>query len=275
MRIKYDKFGTKNIICDNWGEFFTTFKNWHTKNKGVIPPEKIHNEEKFENYVGYEGEGYGDFWERDKEGRLWSGFSQESFLNNREVYSVETVLGTYHKVGSPVNELVVLALNLKVKYNDWKKQEEKAGKVLREIWTTGAPKSTHGLDLYWPKASQPKQPPEEENTPIRDQNQSENYENWTKEQLINKIQQLKSEIEELKNNKVLSICSKQVELKKKQDKLTKLEKSFDSKKTLDNSTNKDNSLSLSAKIAIGSGAVVVLVVLAGIIWRIRKKLKWL
>ncbi|MCE8163343.1 MAG: hypothetical protein I3273_03350 [Candidatus Moeniiplasma glomeromycotorum] len=280
MKIEYDKWGTKNIICDNWGEFFTTFKDWHAKNKGIVPSERIHNEKEFDHYVGYEGEGFGDFWELDKEGRLHAGFSRESFLNNGEVWAIKTTLGTFHKVGAPVNELAVLVLNLnangsKIRYNDWKKQEKKAGKVLREIWTTGAPKSTHSLDLDWPKASQPKQPPEEENTPIRDQNQSENYENWTKEQLINKIQQLKSEIEELKNNKVLSICSKQVELKKKQDKLVKLEKSFDSKKTPDNNTNKDNSLSLSAKIAIGSGAVVVLVVLVGIIWRIRKKLKWL
>ena len=252
MKIEHDKFGTKNIICDNWGEFFSEFKSWHAKNKGIVPPEH-YNEEKFDLYVGYEGEGFGDFWERDKNGRLHAGFSQESFLNNGEVYSVETVLGTYHKVGSPVNELAVLVLNLKVKYNDWKIQEKKAGDVLREIWTTGETKNYQGLELSWPKATQPEKYPKEENTPIRDQNQSENYENWTKEQLINEIKQLKSEIEELKNNKVLSICSKQAELKKKQDKLAKLEKSFDSKKTLDNSTNKDNGLSLSAKIAIGGG----------------------
>ncbi len=268
MKIKYGKFGTKKIICDNWGEFFSEFKSWHAKNKGIVPPEH-YNEEKFDLYVGYDGEGYGDFWERDKEGRLRAGFSQETFLNNGEVYSVETVLGTYHKAGSPVNELVVLVLNLKVKYNDWKKQEKKAGKVLREIWTTGAAKSTHGLDLNWPKENQLTNPPEKENTPIRDKNQSENYENWTKEQLITEIKKLKSEIAELKDNKILSICSKQVELKKKRDKLVKLEKSFDNKKTLEIAP--DKGLSLSVKIAIGGGVAAVILGLASIVWRIRTK----
>lgn len=271
MKIEYDKFGTKNIICNNWGEFFSEFKSWHAKNKGIVPPEH-YNEEKFSNYVGFDGESYGDFWERNEKGECWGvGFSQETFLNNGEVYAVETVLGPFHKIGCPVNELAVLVLNLKARYNDWKKQEEKASKVLREIWVKGESKNYQGLDLNWPKVSQPKKYPEEEKAPIRDQNQSENYEKWTKEQLINEVKQLKSEIEELKNNnKTLSICSKQVELKKKRDKLAKLEKFFDNK-TLDNSTNKDNSFSLTAKTAISSGVTVAILGLIGIVWRIRTK----
>lgn len=275
MKIEYDKFGTKNIICDNWGEFFSEFKSWHAKNKGVVPPEH-YNEKEFGNYIGWEGESFGDFWSRNEKGETQIAFTHEHYVNNAKVWAVETVLGNFHKVGRPVNELAVLVLNLSVngseiRYKDWEKQGQKASKVLREIWTTGAAKGTHGLDLDWPKASQPEQTPEEENTPIRDQNQSENYENWTKEQLIIEIKKLKSEIEELKSDKILSICSKQSELKKKRDNLAKLEKSLDGKKMLDNSTNKDNGLSLSAKIAISSGVAVVLVVLAGIIWRIRAK----
>jgi hypothetical protein len=71
----------------------------------------------------------------------------------------------------------------------------------------------------------------------------------------------------------LCVCSKRVELEKKQDKLKSLEKFIDSKKTLtlDNSTNKDNGLSLSAKIAIGGGVAVVILGLAGIVWKIRTK----
>ena len=281
MKIEYDKLGNKVIICDNWGEFFNYFKEWHAKEKkvGIIPSERINNEKEFDHYVGFEGEGFGDFWywNEKTEGRGMP-IPREIWMNNGEMHAIETELGTFHKVGTPVNEPTALVLNLsadgsKIRYNDWKEQEEKAGKVLREIWTTGVAKSTHGLDLNWPKASQTKQPPKEENVPIKNKKQSENYENWTKEQLITEIKKLKSEIEELKNDKVLSICSKQVELKKKQDRLEKLEKSFDSKKTLDNSTNKDNGLSLSAKIAIGSGVAVVLVVLAGIIWRIEQKKK--
>jgi hypothetical protein len=61
MKIKYNRFGEKNIICNNWGEFFSEFQKWHAKNKGVIPPEKIHNEKEFDHYVGFEGEGFGDF----------------------------------------------------------------------------------------------------------------------------------------------------------------------------------------------------------------------
>ena len=98
MKIKYDKFGTKEIICNNWGELFSEFKSWHAKNKGVIPPEHIANEEKFSNYVGFDGESFGDFWERDKKGRTHVWFSRESYLNNGEVYSVETVLGPFHKI---------------------------------------------------------------------------------------------------------------------------------------------------------------------------------
>lgn len=79
MKIEYDKFGTKKIICNNWGEFFNQFKNWHAKNKGIVPSEH-YNEENFDLYVGYDGEGYGDFWERDKEGRLHGGVLARKFF---------------------------------------------------------------------------------------------------------------------------------------------------------------------------------------------------
>lgn len=109
------------------------------------------------------------------------------------------------------------------------------------------------------------QPPKEENIPIRDQNQSENYENWTKEQLISEIRKLKTEIAELKNDKFLSVCSKQAELKKKQDKLEKLEKSFNSK-TLDNSTNETNSNNTDyLPYILGGIAVLVVGVIIGVL----------
>jgi hypothetical protein len=161
MKIEYDKHGIKNIICENWGEFFTEFQKWHAKNEGVIPPEEIHNEEKFDHYVGWDGESYGDFWLWNEKGETRP-MPQEIWKNNGEVYSIGTILGAYHKAGAPVNELAVLVLNLsangsKIRYNDWKLQEEKASKVLREVWATGAAQGTHGLDLDWPIVSQPKQ----------------------------------------------------------------------------------------------------------------------
>jgi len=63
MKIEYDKLGNKVIICDNWGEFFNYFKEWHAKEKkvGIIPSERINNEKEFDHYVGFEGEGFGDF----------------------------------------------------------------------------------------------------------------------------------------------------------------------------------------------------------------------
>jgi len=90
-----------------------------------------------------------------------------------------------------------------------------------------------------------------------------------KEQLITEIKKLKSEIEELNNDKFLSVCSKQVELKKKQNKLARLEKNLDNLdgKTLDNNTNKnDFPTSL-----VAGGAVLVIGLIGALI--IRKKRK--
>ena len=100
MKIEYSQAGVKNIICDNWREFFAAFKNWHAKNKGVIPSEHYRNEKYFDLYVGFEGEGFGDFWPRNEKGEIWT-----SNKNDKEICAAETVLGTYHKVGHPVNEL--------------------------------------------------------------------------------------------------------------------------------------------------------------------------
>jgi len=172
MKIKYNKFGEKIIFCDNWGEFFTEFQKWHAKNKGVIPLEEIHNEKDFDHYVGFDGEGFGDFWLwNEKTERRGESVPWEIWKNNGEMYAIETELGTFHKVGAPVNEPAALVLNLsangsKIRYNDWKTQEEKASKVLREIWTTGEIKNNYGLDLNWPKTSQPRQLPKEENAPL-------------------------------------------------------------------------------------------------------------
>jgi hypothetical protein len=167
MKTKYDQWGTKNIICDNWGEFFTAFKNWHAKNKGIIPSEH-YNEKEFDNYVGWEGEGFGDFFSRNEKGETQISFTHEHYANNTKVWAVETVLGNFHKAGRPVNELAVLVLNLsingsEIRYKDFQKQEKKAGKVLREIWTSGVAKGTHGLDLDWPTAN--KKSHEKNNSP--------------------------------------------------------------------------------------------------------------
>lgn len=277
MKIKYNKFGEKIIFCDNWGEFFAEFQKWHTKNKGVIPPEKIHNEKEFDHYVGFEGEGFGDFWLwHEKTERRGKPIPWEIWKDNGEMYAIETELGTFHKCGAPVNEPAALVLNLsangsKIRYNDWKIQEEKAGKVLREIWTTGEIKNNYGLDLNWPKASQNEQSPEEENTPIKDKEHLENYENWTKEQLITEIKILKAEIEELKNDKFLSVCSKRFKLGEKQAKLEKMEKFVDSK-TLDNSTNETDSNNTNySPYVLGGMSILTVGIVIGFL--VRKKVK--
>ena len=58
---------------------------------------------------------------------------------------------------------------------------------------------------------------------------------------------------------LLSICSKQAELEKKQDKLTKLEKNLGGK-TLDNSTNEINSNNTDYFPFIMLGGIAVLIV---------------
>lgn len=125
------------------GGFSTSLKVEMLKNKGVILSEH-YNEENFSNYVGFDSENFGDFWPWNEKGEAREGRPRGYYYNN-EVYAVETVLGPFHKIGCSVNELV--------KYNDWKKQEEKVDKVLHEIWTAGESKNYQGLDLSWPAIS--------------------------------------------------------------------------------------------------------------------------
>lgn len=138
----------------------------------------------------------------------------------------------------------------------WFKRDEKGGYGYLKRGKTGnkvtwiTPYDLYGEleDFRWLKIK------DTPSTPIKDKNQSENYENWTKEQLINEIKKVKAEIEALKNNKFLSACSKQIELRKKLTKLEKLEESYNN----DNkSTNNFNNNKFPTGWVVGSGVLII------------------
>jgi len=91
-------------------------------------------------------------------------------------------------------KLVLKLLNLSEA--EWESYEKKIKQVLHEIWETGAAKSTHGLDLNWPVASQ------------KDNNQDWNNHDKNRIKTLEKVNGgLREQLRKETNNKVIWIVS--------------------------------------------------------------------